>query len=525
MDCCKEPVYSGIKGGTAGKFYNPSFCYDVKNHGRRTGFLFVKKPSVDQKGEVMELLYTREALKQKAAGFSVVPVCAVVPGDMITPAGLLAKCRSRHQQVFLLESAEKGQRSRYSYVGLNPVEVLRQNAGDEPLTQRVNQMMAGHKSPRLTALPPFTGGLAGWLSYDTFREHEPILGDGAPDPDDFDSAVLMRFDELFVFDHEKESLLIIVNMSTDEFNKNFDKACARLELLAAVTDEKAEPGSFTLTSPIVPSDTLARYTEKIAHIQKHIIQGDIFQAVLSNRMRATMKGSLFPVYRMLRSENPSPYMFYFQNGETELAGSSPETLVRLDAGKLITCPIAGTRPRGRDAQADEAAAEDLRQDEKELSEHNMLVDLGRNDLGRVCSAGTVMVEKYLEIKKFSSVMHLTSQVTGRLEPGLTAADALGSLLPAGTLSGAPKIRACQIIDSLETERRGIYGGACGYISYTGDMDMCIIIRTAFRKKDALIIQSGGGIVADSVPETEYLETQHKAAAVLSAVRKAEELAS
>lgn len=261
----------------------------------------------------------------------------------------------------------------------------------------------------------------------------------------------------------------------------------------------------------------------VERAKEYIREGDIFQVVLSNPMRAEAEGSLFDTYRVLRTENPSPYMFYFSSDDIELSGASPETLVKLEAGKLSTFPLAGTRPRGKTAEEDKALEADLLRDEKELAEHNMLVDLGRNDIGKISEIGSVKVEEYLSIERFSHVMHIGSTVTGEIRSDKDAIDAVDAILPAGTLSGAPKFRACQIIDELEGEKRGVYGGAIGYLDFTGNMDTCIAIRLVYKKNGNICIRSGAGIVADSVPEKEFQECGNKARAVVNAIEMAKEV--
>ena len=278
-----------------------------------------------------------------------------------------------------------------------------------------------------------------------------------------------------------------------------------------------------MTSPMRPLFDRDAYCAMVEQAKKYIYEGDIFQVVLSNRLEADFEGSLLDTYRILRTANPSPYMYYFTSDEIELAGASPETLVKLQDGQLYTFPLAGTRPRGKTTEEDQALEKELLGDEKVLAEHNMLVDLGRNDMGKISSFGTVEVEKYLSIERFSHVMHIGSTVRGQLREGKDAVDAVDAILPAGTLSGAPKLRACQIINELENNKRGVYGGAIGYLDFTGNLDTCIAIRLAFQKNGKVFIRSGAGIVADSVPETEYQECINKAMAVVKALELAPEV--
>ena len=311
---------------------------------------------------------------------------------------------------------------------------------------------------------------------------------------------------------------------TDNLDKSYKQACEKLEEMTKLIKkgEKKEFPPIRLQSEIKPQFPKEKYCEMVEKAKHYIHEGDIFQGVLSNPMRAKATGSLFDTYRVLRATNPSPYMFYFSSDDIEIAGASPETLAKLEHGKLSTFPLAGTRSRGKTPQEDKALEADLLQDEKELAEHNMLVDLGRNDIGKISRLGSVKVEKYLTVERYSCVMHLGSTVTGTIADGKDAIDAVDAILPAGTLSGAPKFRACQIIQELEQSKRGIYGGAIGYVDFTGNLDVCIAIRLVYKKKDEICIRSGAGIVADSVPEKEFEECQNKARAVVRAISQAEE---
>ena len=321
----------------------------------------------------------------------------------------------------------------------------------------------------------------------------------------------------------KQKIILIANVRLDDLEANYHKAVLELEQMEQLIrhGEKAQPEPLQLQSDFKPLFQKDAYCQMVEKGKQYIREGDIFQVVLSNRLEAKATGSLFDTYRVLRTLNPSPYMFYFAGDDMELAGSSPETLTRLQDGKLFTFPLAGTRTRGKTAEEDKALEQELLKNEKELAEHNMLVDLGRNDLGRVSEFGSVHVEQYLNVLRFSHVMHIGSTVSSTIRSDKTAVDAIGSVLPAGTLSGAPKIRACQIIDELEREKRGVYGGAIGYIDFRGNMDTCIGIRLAYKKGNRLFVRSGAGIVADSVPEQEYQECLNKAKAVILAVKQAD----
>ena len=334
----------------------------------------------------------------------------------------------------------------------------------------------------------------------------------------------MLFDQVIAFDHYRQKLCLIAGVKTDNLETSYRKAEEKLremEELLKKGKKKVFP-PLKLKSEISPQFSREKYCSMVEKAKCYIREGDIFQVVLSNPVRAKAAGSLFDTYRVLRTANPSPYMFYFSSDDLEMAGASPETLVKLERGKLTTFPLAGTRPRGKDSREDRKLEEELLGDEKELAEHNMLVDLGRNDLGKISRIGTVKVEKYLSVEKFSHVMHLGSAVSGEIREDKDAIDAVDAVLPAGTLSGAPKFRSCQIIEELEQSRRGIYGGAVGYIDFAGNLDVCIAIRLVYKKNGEVCIRSGAGIVADSVPDREYEECRNKAMAVIQAVKQAQE---
>ena len=391
-------------------------------------------------------------------------------------------------------------------------------------SEYLRQILADYKSPRFDYLPPFTGGLAGYFSYEYLGYREPAVRGSAEDTENFKDVDLMLFDKIIAFDNLRQKLILIVNMPLDDIEVGYNKAVLelrRLEELIRTGEKKQEPGGRLLgkITPLFDREQFCAMVEKAKH---HIREGDIFQIVLSNRLSAPFEGSLLNTYRILRTINPSPYMFYFSGTDVEAAGASPETLVKLQDGVLHTFPLAGTRPRGRTDEEDRLMEEELLTDEKELAEHNMLVDLGRNDLGKISKFGSVQVEKLHFIERFSHVMHIGSTVRGEIREENDALDAVEAVLPAGTLSGAPKIRACQLIGELENNKRGIYGGAVGYIDFTGNMDTCIGIRIAYKKNGKVFVRSGAGIVADSVPEREYEECINKAKAVMNALELAEE---
>lgn len=341
---------------------------------------------------------------------------------------------------------------------------------------------------------------------------------------EFRDVDLMLFDRVIVFDNYRQKLILIAGVSLEgNLEQNLKSAEVELTEMEKLIRSRAKAvfPPLSLEEEFSFGADQKAYGAMVEKAKEYIREGDIFQVVLSNPMTARAKGSLFDTYRVLRTANPSPYMFYFSSDDIEVAGASPETLAKLENGKIYTFPLAGTRPRGKTKEEDLALEKELLADEKELAEHNMLVDLGRNDLGRISTPGTVHVEKYMKIERFSHVMHIGSTVSGELKPEMDAVDAINAILPAGTLSGAPKIRACEIISQLEKRKRGIYGGAVGYLDFGGNMDTCISIRLAYKKNGVVCVQSGAGIVADSVPEREYEECRNKAGAVRRALELAE----
>ena len=389
----------------------------------------------------------------------------------------------------------------------------------------LRQVLAAHRSPRLAGLPPFTGGLVGYFSYDYLAYQESTAKCDVPDSEAFQDVDLMLFDKVIAFDHLRQKIVLMVNMPLEDVEVHYNKAVLELEQMVRLLrtgEKKAEPAG-RLTGPVTPLFDRAAFCRMVEEAKGYIREGDLFQIVLSNRLSAPFTGSLLNTYRMLRTINPSPYMFYFSGTDVEVAGASPETLVKLEDGVLHTFPLAGTRPRGETAAQDQALEAELLDDDKELAEHDMLVDLGRNDLGKVSRFGTVAVEQFHTIQRFSHVMHIGSTIRGELRQDRDALDAVAAVLPAGTLSGAPKIRACQRIGQLEGNKRGIYGGAIGYLDFTGNLDTCIAIRIAYQKNGRVFVRSGAGIVADSVPETEYEECLNKAKAVMRALELAQEV--
>lgn len=489
----------------------------------------------------MKIKPTLEEVRQIMAEgeYGVIPVSTEIYSDSTTPIEVLRKLKVVSRHVYLLESAEADKKwGRYSFLGYDPVmsvscynrqvtvrtPMLTRTLQDNP-RQYIRGIVAENRSPRLEYLPGFTGGLVGYFSYDYIKYSEPALKLDAEDEDGFNDVDLMLFDKVIAFDNYRQKIVLIANMKTEDLETAYHKAVLELENMKALVEreEKQPIPSLRLLSDFQPLFDQAQYCDMVERAKCYIKEGDIFQVVLSNRLEAKMEGSLLNAYRALRTLNPSPYMFYFSGQDGEIAGASPETLVKLENGRLYTFPLAGTRPRGRDEEEDLALERELLADEKECAEHNMLVDLGRNDIGKISAIGSVQVEKYMSVERYSHVMHIGSTVSGRIAEGRDLLDAVDAILPAGTLSGAPKLRACEIINELENNKRGIYGGAIGYLSFTGNLDTCIAIRLAFSKNGKVFIRSGAGIVADSVPEKEYRECIQKAAAVRNAIQAACEM--
>lgn len=494
----------------------------------------------------------------KEGDYRRIPVKKELFADHITPTDALRALRGASHHCFLLESAEaNGARGRYTFLGFEPTleftcsagnACIRTNLGTDKETcqtftldhpnSAIRRIIEDYKSPQLADFPPFSGGLVGYFSFDYFAYSEPTLRKEQPTEkqlaeEDFLDVDLMAFDSVIVFDSYRQKVVLITGVypcakqnfnagRLDTLEQSYRQAEEKLAYIENILlrGPRHTFETLHLEHDFVPSLDESQYCTMIEKAKDHIYEGDIFQVVLSNPLTAPATGSLFDAYRVLRSENPSPYMLYFTSDSVEIAGASPETLVRLEGDQLQTFPLAGTRPRGATPEEDKRIKEELLADEKELAEHNMLVDLGRNDLGRVCSLGSVHVDTYLDVLEFSRVMHIGSTVKGTINPDKDALDAVDAVLPAGTLSGAPKIRACEIINELEPTPRGIYGGALGYLDFSGNMDICIAIRLAYKKHNQICIQSGAGIVADSDPASEYRECQNKAAAVISALTTA-----
>lgn len=467
--------------------------------------------------------------------YKVLPVSCEILSDICTPIQALKILKNVSTHCYMLESVSENEKwGRYTFLGFDPkLEITCMDGElkvgnlkihtDNP-SDYLRQILADYKSPRLDYLPSFTGGLVGYFSYDYLGYSEPTVRNKAQDTEAFKDVDLMLFDKVIAFDNFRQKIVLIVNMPLNDIKTGYNKAVMELRQLYELLtkgEQKNEPVGHLAgeVKPLFEKETYCGMVEKAKH---YIHEGDIFQIVLSNRLEAPFEGSLLNTYRVLRTINPSPYMFYFSGTDVEVAGASPETLVKLENGVLHTFPLAGTRPRGRTEAEDKALEAELLADEKELAEHNMLVDLGRNDLGKISKFGSVEVEKLHSVVRYSHVMHIGSTIRGEIRDGFDGLDVIEAVLPAGTLSGAPKIRACQLIGELENNKRGIYGGAIGYIDFTGNMDTCIAIRIAYKKNGKVFVRSGAGIVADSVPEKEFEECINKAKAVVNALKLAEE---
>ena len=486
----------------------------------------------------MKYLPDLDTVKQIAAEgiYNILPVSCEILSDICTPMEAMKILKNVSTHCYMLESvAEKEKWGRYTFLGYDPKMEITCNNGqmkagkisiqtDHP-SEVLREILKDYKSPRFDYLPSFTGGLVGYFSYDYLTYSEPTTKCDVTDTENFKDVDLMLFDKVIAFDHFRQKMILMVNMDLADPEIGYNKAVLELNQMRDLIRKgikKEEPGGH-LTGEVTPLFDKETYCDMVERAKKYIREGDIFQIVLSNRLSAPFEGSLLNTYRVLRTVNPSPYMFYFSGTDVEVAGASPETLVKLENGVLHTFPLAGTRPRGKTEQEDLELEAELLADEKELAEHNMLVDLGRNDLGKISKFGSVQVEKLHSIERYSHVMHIGSTVRGEIREEFDAFDAIEAVLPAGTLSGAPKIRACQLIGELENNKRGIYGGAIGYIDFTGNMDTCIAIRIAYRKNGRVFVRSGAGIVADSVPEKEYEECINKAKAVVNALQMAGEV--
>ena len=469
-----------------------------------------------------------------------VPVCKELVADLLTPVSAFLKIAEHSDYAFLLESVEGGEHvGRYSFLGKDPFLILRGKNGEteidragvtsraeRPFVDTLRDLMNSFQSPFVPGLPRFTGGAVGYLGYDTATWFEPTTARADANPSDRDDAGFMLFDTVLAFDHVQHRILLIANarISGDEDLKSlYQFACAKIEFLEGELDRalslKRTTGGEALK--LVSNFSQEGYESIVQTAKDYIAAGDVYQIVLSQRFEAEVGVDAFTVYRALRHVNPSPYMFFIRMGDRSIVGSSPEMLVRVEGRHAVTHPIAGTRPRGKTDEEDVRLAEELKRSEKEKAEHVMLVDLGRNDIGRVCDYGTVRVSKFMALERYSHVMHLVSVVEGQLAEGRDRLDALVSCFPAGTVSGAPKVRAMQIINELEPDRRGLYAGAVGYLDFAGNLDFCIAIRSILMEGGKAYIQAGAGIVADSNPTAEYEETKDKARAMLRALELAQ----
>ncbi len=477
---------------------------------------------------------SREELKNYDQ-YSHIPVSMEIMSDLLTPISVLRNIKAVSKKHYLLESASNERWGRYSFLGFDPI--LEVSCKDSEITlvknnekekfnstdpiNELRKIINCYNTPTFDYLPTFTGGLVGYAAYDLIKYSYPI-NLSSKDVAGFNDYHFMLFDKVIAFDNLRQKVIIIINIENNcNVDENYQKAIVEMKKLIDIIccNKSVEIKPNKIIKEIVANDTLDIYKEKLSKIKEHIIDGDIFQCVFSRRFKGKMAGDLFNTYRVLRTFNPSPYMVYLDTEELQIASSSPETLVKKEGNLLQTFPIAGSRPRGKTEKEDLELERELLNDPKELAEHNMLVDLGRNDVGRVSKFGSVEVINYQYVMKFSHIMHITSTVNGIIDDKSDSLDTLKSILPAGTLSGAPKLRAMEIIDSLEDERRGIYGGAIGYIDFRGNMDMAIVIRTVIKKGEDVYVQAGGGIVLDSDPILEYQETENKAKAILKALKE------
>jgi anthranilate synthase component I len=482
-----------------------------------------------------------EEFKELARRGTFVPVCKEIVADLLTPVSAFLKIAEDADYAFLLESVEGGEHvGRYSFLGKDPFLILRahhektliERAGvvtesERPFIETLRRLMADFRAPFVPDLPRFTGGAVGYLGYGAASWFEPVLGDLGRGADGADDAGFMVFDTVLAFDHVQHRILIISNAritADDDLESLYQFACAKIQFLERELDRNLSIARSSSPEPLdfQSNHTRERFEEQVRVAKEHIAAGDIYQVVLSQRFESKVDADPFTVYRALRHVNPSPYMYFIRMNGVSVVGSSPEMLVRVEGSRVETHPIAGTRRRGRNDEEDRRLAEELKRNEKERAEHVMLVDLGRNDVGRVCDYGSVRVPQFMGLERFSHVMHLTSIVEGRLSDDHDRLDALVSCFPAGTVSGAPKVRAMQIIRDLEPSGRGLYAGAVGYLDFAGNLDFCIAIRTVIMSAGKAYVQAGAGIVIDSNPAAEFEETKDKAQALLRALQLAQE---
>lgn len=479
----------------------------------------------------MQVVPTREEFLRLSSQGNVIPVRTDLLADLETPVSAYAKLRG-NGPAFLLESVEGGENvSRYSFIGCNPRKIFRAAPGDPDPLAALQQELAKHRPVPVPGLPPFTGGAVGYLGYEFIHSVEKTVPLAAKDDLGVPMMWFMLCDSVLAFDRAHQTMRLIVNAHIGaDADAAYDAACAELKRMQAALAKPSPLASSTLgdTGPVqVPAGnfTQAAFEKMVDDSKEFIRAGDIFQIVLSQRFSREFKKTPLDLYRALRTVNPSPYMFLLETGDFALVGASPEVHVRLTGRKVEIRPIAGTRPRGKTTAEDVAFEKDLLADEKERAEHLMLVDLARNDIGRVCSYGSIKVPEFMTIERYSHVMHIVSQVEGQLAPERSAFDLMRATFPAGTVSGAPKVRAMQLIAKMEATQRGSYAGALGYFSYDGNLDSCITLRTALVKDGQVHIQAGAGVVADSVPAAEYQETINKASALFKAIILADKLTS
>ncbi len=487
-------------------------------------------------------LTSYETFVELARRGTFVPVWKEIAADLLTPVSAFLKIAEHADYAFLLESVEGGEHvGRYSFLGRDPFLVLRardnrtilEQAGEtteihEPYMTTLRRLLAEYQAPFVPELPRFTGGGVGYLAYDTAAWFEPVALQQTEALSDAlaDEAGFMMFDTVLAFDHVRHRILIVANARVtpdDDLESLYQFACARIAFLERELARELSRAPAGAHPPIEVRSNLSRerFLDMVRRAKEYIAAGDIYQVVLSQRFEAEVSADPFTVYRALRRVNPSPYMYFLRMGGASIVGSSPEMLVRVEGRRAQTHPIAGTRPRGRNEEEDLRLAEELKKNEKERAEHVMLVDLGRNDIGRVAAYGTVRVPQFMGLERYSHVMHLVSIVEGRLAEDRDRLDALVACFPAGTVSGAPKVRAMEIIAELEPDRRGIYAGAVGYLDFAGNLDFCITIRTLVMAGGKAYVQAGAGIVADSDPAAEFEETRDKARALVRALEMAQ----
>tara|TARA_Y100000590_G_scaffold61559_2_gene65743 strand:+ start:11253 stop:12710 length:1458 start_codon:yes stop_codon:yes gene_type:complete len=481
----------------------------------------------------MNIYYpTIEEAHRLAKKGNLIPLYTEINADLETPVSAYLKIATGPYS-FLLESVEGGERlARYSFIGTEPFQVVKtgpgQDQGEVDPLDIIKTTLDQYRPVEVQGLPRFQGGAVGYLAYDTVKYFEKVPIP-VNDPFELPESQFMFVDTLLVFDHIRHKIKVVTHIHLDgaTIDEAYHKATERIETLVKrlqeplLLDKTKRNHQGNSVKEISSNVTEEEFKDKVNKVKEYIYAGDIIQAVLSQRLSKRTDAEPFDIYRALRTLNPSPYMYFLELDGFHIVGASPELLVRVEDGVVYNFPLAGTRPRGATPAEDDALAEELKADEKERAEHIMLVDLGRNDVGRVAETGSVEVTDLMRVVKYSNVMHLESEVRGRLRQDKDAYDALRSCLPAGTLSGAPKIRAIEILSELEGERRGPYGGAVGYFGFDGAMDTAITIRTMVIKNGTAYIQAGGGIVADSIPESEFQETLHKARAALRALEEAE----